>query len=518
MSYKTPYWYQKAALKAIFSHDFGTGHALVVHPTGSGKAVVIGCFCEKVIKNRPNQKILVLSDNQEILEQDHQTIKDQLPGMEIGLYSAGLGIRNILQLTVASIQSIFNIGERFTDLDLILVDEAHKVPYKRQGRYHIFFNAVRKPILGFTATPFRLECGLLTSGPNPFFKHIIHEVTADELVKDKKLCPFTTKETKAVMNASKIKKIGREYSISALSLKFDRPAITNLILDELATYYPGRNKMLVYGIDIDHANHIAEGLNERKIVAEVLHTKTKNQRTEIIENFKNGFSSALVSVAMLTTGVNIPSVDMIALLRPTASMSLLWQIIGRGGRIAPGKRNCLVLDFGGSLLKLGPMYDPSTKKRREIKTKNDPVMKACPECLELLFIAVSQCPECGYKFRFKHGLSLKPVDLKEVSMRNWFQVSEVFYRLQSSRQGGFPMLVAEYICGRRTFKDFICLEHYHNFGRRMAEKWWKKRWSERPFVPDTVKKGLQCARFLKTPKRIQVDLSKKYPEIKKYEF
>ena len=516
----TPYWYQKEAIESIFKH-FKTNkeNPLIVAPTGSGKSIIIACFCEKVIRCWPGQKILILSDNQDILLQDYKTIKKQIPGFPIGVYSSGLRSKTIKNLTVAGIQTIYNKPELFHKFNLILVDEAHKIPYSRKGRYHTFFKVISKPVVGFTATPFRLECGSLVSGSNPFFSKIIYEIDMDVLVKDNKLSPVTAKEPRQKMDVSKIKKVAGEFSLSDLSLKFDRQVVTNLILDELVEYYPLRKKWLLYAIDTKHADHIAEGLTQRGIETKALHTRVLKTRTTTLKEFKQGNFPAIVSVAMLTTGIDIPDVDLIGLLRPTASLSLHIQIIGRGTRKAQGKENCLVLDFAGNLLRNGPINKPVVKNKELSKGGGQSIMKSCPECFEIVHIAVRTCPDCNFKFEFQHHLNptpttFNPLELKEL---HWFKVEKVLYKQQKSKKNQIPMLMANYHCGLRIFKDYVCLEH-DSQARHIAVNWWKRRCSISYLVPENVSEALRYVSKLKKPKKLLVNTSFKFPQIKEYKF
>jgi DNA repair protein RadD len=121
----TPYKFQSEAITSIFNFFYrgNKGNPLVVAPTGSGKSIIIACFCGIVSKRWPNQKILVISHVKEILGQNYATIKKHLKNSEIGLYSAGLKSKTIKNITVAGIQSIYNKPELFDQFNIILVDE-----------------------------------------------------------------------------------------------------------------------------------------------------------------------------------------------------------------------------------------------------------------------------------------------------------------------------------------------------------------------------------------------------------
>jgi len=510
-----PFDYQQEAIDAIFDYfRSNKGNPLVVAPTGSGKSVIIAEFTRIVKSWWPNQKILILSHDMEILSQDHKAVSRQNPDLEIGLYSAGLKSKVIKDITVAGIQSVYKQPDLFTDFNIVLLDEAHTVRYDNDSMYMKFLKALGKPVIGFTATPFRLGTGYLHLGDKAFFDDIIYTIKIKTLQDQGKLCKITNKQPGITMDASAIKKQAGDFIIKELSMAFDKEAITAEIVQDLALYKDVREKWLVYAIDIEHCEHIAEKLNEVGVKSEAIHSKTGLARGPIIDKFKQGQYQALVSVAMLTTGVDIPEVDMIVLMRPTASPVLHVQIIGRGMRVAEGKEDCLVRDYAGNLQRNGPIDAPVIKLAGD--GNGQPIMKVCEECDEIVHIAVRTCPACGTEFIFKHNLTSMAAGGEVISRELWYPVTGIYYDYYVGGRGR-PMLLVTHVCGITSFKKYVPIEHG---GRAtyQAKHWWKRR-TDQPF-PRTASEALDIATAggLNSPKRILVDTRGKYPEIKDVEF
>jgi len=523
MTFFIPFDFQKEAIESIFNYfnSGKTGNPLVVAPTGSGKSVIIADFCRYVIENWPDQKILVLSDDAEVLTQDFNAICKQVHDRSIvGLYSSGLKSKDKKQITVAGIQSIYKKTDPeedkviFTDFDIILLDEAHTVSYDKKSRYRKFFSKVNVPIVGLTATPFRLGTGFLHLAEGALFDEIVYTITIKALQDAGKLCEITSKQPGTVLDASSIKKQAGDFIIKELSMAFDRELITTEIVSDMAQYKDLRKKWMVYAIDIDHCEHVSETLNNAGIKSIALHSKTEGGRGQILNKFRDGEYQAIVSVAMLTTGVDVPEVDLIVLLRPTASPVLHVQIIGRGMRVSPLKDDCLVLDYAGNLLRNGPIDSPTIVLKG--KGNGEAMMKVCDGCNEIVPIATRTCKSCGAKFEFKHNLTAQSSDGNVIAQSNWHDVTNVAYQNRMSARGP-EMLVVFYQCGTRSFKENICFDH-GRFATHQAKYWWSRRSTLEGPPPHTSRQAFILSDSLMKPIKILVNESGKYDDIKEQIF
>jgi DNA repair protein RadD len=394
-----------------------------------------------------------------------------------------------------------------------LVHNCHTIPHHKEGRYNKFFKQITKPVIGFTATPYRLGYGYLHLGEYKFFDDIVYTIPIKRLQDEGYLCRLTCKGTKKRLNPEGIKKQAGDFMIKKLSMAFDREKITEDIISELLIYKKLRKKWLLFAIDIKHAEHITDQLLQNGIRAGVVHSKMTGNRDAIISGFKEGKYQCLVSVAVLTTGFDAPDVDLIGLLRPTSSPVLHVQIIGRGLRTSDGKDDCLVLDFAGNLMRNGPIDAPIIKIKG--KGGGEPIMKECNNCYEIVHAAVRVCPCCKTEFQFRHKLSTKSANRELLSLEEWYDVEDVKYsRYVGSK--GTPMLKVSYVCGIRRFNEFICLQH-NGYAKHKAHHWWKRR-CDKYNPPLTAQEGLEKSSFLSQPNKILVEESGKYPNIKEMVF
>ncbi|MBQ3446424.1 MAG: DEAD/DEAH box helicase family protein, partial [Synergistaceae bacterium] len=209
--------YQLKAIRETYKylreHD---GNPCIVAPTGSGKAHIIAGFCEDILKRKPDAKILVLSHVKELLVQDAEKIRLAWPEAPLGIYSAGLGTKEISSITVAGIQSIWRKPEELGRIDVVIVDEAHMIQNEDEGMYRRLLSSLHElnpkmRMIGLTATPYRLGQGLLTEGDDAIFQTLIECVTIEELVKRGFLARLTSTFTDLQMNVEGIKKVQGDY-------------------------------------------------------------------------------------------------------------------------------------------------------------------------------------------------------------------------------------------------------------------------------------------------------------------
>ena len=172
------------------------------------------------------------------------------------------------------------------------------------------------------------------------------------------------------------------------------------------------------------------------------------ERDRVIGAFKRGEIRALASMGVLTTGFNAPSVDLIAMLRPTKSTGLYVQMAGRGTRLAPGKENCLVLDFAGNVARHGPI-DLVRPQRPRGDGEGDAPVKTCPECRSILPAAATECPDCGYAFpprEIKIDRTASTLAILSTGKAQWVDVTEIGYA-RHDKPGRPPSLRVDYHCG-----------------------------------------------------------------------
>jgi len=175
--------YQQESIDSLYTH-FGKfdGNPLIVLPTGTGKSVVIAKFLQGAIEAWPDTRIVMVTHVKELIAQNFQTLIRNWPEAPAGIYSAGLNRRDIhSQIVCAGIQSIYKRAYELQGVDLILVDEAHLIPRSSDTMYGQFLREVKEinpdvKVIGFTATPYRMDSGMLHTGKDHLFDAIAYEI------------------------------------------------------------------------------------------------------------------------------------------------------------------------------------------------------------------------------------------------------------------------------------------------------------------------------------------------------
>lgn len=520
--------YQIAAVESIFQYyESGkTGNPVIVLPTGAGKTIVLSSFIKEVLTRYPQESILVASHVQEILEQDLADLRAALPFISIGVYSAGLGKKQIKKVTVAGIQSLFRCKE-LPPFSLMIIDESHMVPASGTGMYLTTIERLRQKnpnmkCLGLTATPYRLDSGLIYgSGSDFIFSDVCFEITISELVEMGYLAPLVGKNAATQADLSKLRRRKGDFIQSEVESAMDRPELVRGAVEEMLRFGHDRKSWLVFCSGIEHAKHVEAELRDNGITAESIFGDTdKGIRKRRIQQFRNKQFRALVGCQVLTTGFNAPNVDMVAILRPTESAGLFVQICGRGTRLYPGKENCLLLCFGGNLERFGPVDQITVAcyqkedGTEELEVKSAPV-KTCPQCRTVVPAPSVACLDCGFEFpprEVQHDTvasSANPLSGQPVPPRV-FPVTAIDYDLHRG-QNGKPSMRVTYWSGLDSVSEWWGFERADVMGLR-ATNWWQSRTREPGKTPTTSADAVRRApQELKPP---QVVLVRKKPGTK----
>lgn len=516
--------YQQAAITAIYGYfQTHTGNPLVVIPTAGGKSLVMASFIEGVLKAWPDQRILIVTHVRELIAQNHAEMIGLWPDAPEGIYSAGLGKREAqAQILFAGIQSIHRRAAEIGQTDLVLIDEAHLIPGKSSTMYRRFLDALKAinpalKVIGLTATPFRLDCGMLHEGQNALFTDIAYEAPVRELIDAGYLSPLVSKQPATRLDVSKVGTRAGDFIARDLAAAVDQDAITRAAVTEIIEHGRDRKSWLAFCSGVEHARHVAEEFGRQGISCRTIFGDTpKDERDAILAAFKRGEIRALASMGVLTTGFNAPGVDLIALLRPTQSAGLYVQMVGRGTRLAPGKENCLVLDFAGNVRRHGPI-DLVRPKRPGDGGGGEAPTKVCPDCDSIIALSAMECPDCGYVFPAREvKIAPTAATLPVLSPKQqWLPVTGVSYS-RHDKAGGRPSLKVTYSCGLATYSEWVCLEH-QGYARQKAAEWWRKRAPGCP-VPLSVAEALAQTSRLARPSDISVRPSGRYLEISGYRF
>lgn len=502
--------YQADAVQAVYEHLRTRGdHPCVVLPTAGGKTPAMAAICRDAVQQWGG-RVLILAHVKELLEQAVDKLHAMAPDLqdEIGVYSAGLCSRDTDHpIIVAGIQSVYKRAVELDAFDLILIDEAHMIPPGNagggEGMYQQFLAKAKivNPnvrLIGLTATPYRMTTGTICGpAPDHLLNHICYEVGVRELIVQGYLCPLKSKAGKRKADTSGLHLRGGEFIAGEVEALMDDDSLVRSACREIIDHTRERHSVLIFASGVQHALHVQRVLGEMGHECGFVCGDTLPfDRAETLMRFKAGDLRYLVNVNVLTTGFDAPNIDCVALLRPTNSPGLYYQMVGRGFRLHPSKENCLVLDFGGNILRHGPVdaMDVNGKTPGE----GEAPVKECPECHELIHAAYSACPECGYQFpppdRKKHDqkASTAGVLTGEVA-ETQYTVNEVCYSVHRKRGADedHPRTMrVEYRVGFKQYQsEWVCPEHPRNgYARQKFEAWWRAR-SNEP-LPNTAEQAV----------------------------
>lgn len=395
MMYQLRDYQQDASDSAVrFFSTKNDRNGLLILPTGAGKSLVIAD-----IAFRLGEPLLVLQPSREILSQNYCKLKSY--GVEdCSIYSASLNSKEISRITFATIGSIMAHIDDFDHFKYIIVDEAHNVNAS-QGQYKDFFVKVKRKILGLTATPYRLNSALqyldkegrqhyrpkdeegsqqfderllkrelrmetkcvlkfLTRTRPRVFHDVVYQVDISTLLERGYLAKVEYFDL-SIVDQSRLKRnsTGMDFDDRSLSDEFKQNDFGNYLLDvvnRLRCPKRGgpRRGILVFSKYIDECEALCKKLPSCAVVTG---STPKKERDYILENFKSGCIEVLVNVGVLTTGFDYPELDTVVMARPTMSLALYYQILGRGIRPHPSKSSTWFIDLAGNIKRFGRVED-----------------------------------------------------------------------------------------------------------------------------------------------------------------
>jgi DNA repair protein RadD len=444
--------YQQRTIDQLYAwfEAGGKGNPCLVLPTGSGKSHIVAALCKDAIQNWPETRVLMLTHVKELIEQNAEKMRQHWPGAPMGIYSAGIGRRDLGEpITFAGIQSVRSKAREIGHVDLVIIDECHLVNHKDEGGYRRLLeqlNAINPAlrVVGLTATPYRLGHGLITDKP-ALFDALIEPVSIEELVFKGYLATLRSKVTKAKLDTSGVHKRGGEFIESELQAAVDTDDNNQRVVQEIIGLAGDRKAWLMFCTGVKHAQHVAQVLQQHGIAAECVTGETpKRERERMLDEFKSGKLRALTNANVLTTGFDYPDIDLIAMLRPTMSASLYVQMAGRGMRVKSHTDHCLVLDFAGVVATHGPITAVQPPKKGG-DGDGEPPVKVCDNCGELVHISVMVCPACDYAFppRGLKKLKLHNDDIMGMEGKD-FNVTSWVWRRHISKASGNLMLACTY--------------------------------------------------------------------------
>lgn len=485
-----PRYYQKEAVESVWQHlNNKSGNPCIVIPTAGGKSYVMGSIANTVV-NDFGGRVMLLAHVKELLQQNQKACAQVNPNlaMRTGIYSAGLKSREYKDdIVVAGIQSAYKDATKFGKRDLIIVDEAHLIAPKVSGMYMRFLSDAYKVnpnirVVGLTATPYRMKGGMIC-GPDNMLNEVCYDISVKRLIDDGFLSKMITKATADPVDFSSVRTLGGEFDRRQVSEIIEEGGLVEQSCQEIYGYTKERNSVILFCHSVEHSHEVARTLeritNDR--VAEVYGDTHADERRETLTAFKAGSIKYLCNVGVLTTGFDAPNIDCVVLLMPTKSPGKYYQCVGRGFRIHPGKGDCLVLDYGGNIMRHGPVDAMQINDKAKTKTGQAPA-RTCPDCQTVVHISVGICPECGYIWpveeKEKHDAraSSAPIISGEVSdevCRVQRCSMEVHKKKGGSKKDPRTVRIDYQMMAGWKQSEWVCPEH-SGYARQKFIKWWSE--------------------------------------------
>lgn len=356
--------YQKDNKEKIYEAWKDKRSVMLQMPTGTGKTRLFSSIIKDIESYSTAHGVeitcLVMVHRMELIDQIVNTLMSSY-GLETGIIQAGFRQRPELSLQVASVQTLSRRLEKWTEkkFDFIIVDEAHHIP---ADSYLKIINAFPEAkLLGVTATPYRLS----GEGFTDIFDELIVSPSVKEFIDMGILSKYdyhsVRPNSEIQRDLDQLKHFqGGDYTDADMTRVCDNDHIRAQVVETYLKYAKGK-KGIIYTINKVHNYNLCQDFREHGITTVAIDSSTPSDvRNKYIEDFKEGKIDIICNVNIFSEGFDCPDIEFIQLARPTQSLSMFLQQVGRGLRISEGKEKCLFLDNVGLYNRFG---FPSTKRR-----------------------------------------------------------------------------------------------------------------------------------------------------------
>ncbi|MEY9198706.1 DNA repair protein RadD [Sinorhizobium fredii] len=540
-----PRYYQFEAVDAVFAYwQEEAGHPLVDMATGTGKSGTMAMLTKRLIDGWPDMRVMNVTHVEELVGSNFHEFIDQAPFSPSGIYAASLGRRDArAQVLFAQLQTVWDKAEHIGHVDVLEIDEVHLVPSDGNTMYRKLIAALMTinpdmKIVGFTATPYRLDSGRLDEGDDRLFDKVVYTYSIAQAIEDGYLTRLTSKPCDVKYDMTGVGRQGGDFKKSDLAKATDKEELTRAAVVEIMAYANEENRRtaILFCNGIEHATHVRDEIRSHGKTCEVLSGKTpKGERRRIIEDLKAGRLWGCTNDNVLSVGTNIPCVDLVVDMAPTESTNRYVQRAGRGTRViwprgfdpestdAEGRKaaiargpkpNCRYMNFAGNIERHGPV-DCVTPKTPG-KGTGEPPIKICMRCEEICAAGARVCPNCGAEFEFeeKPKFTARPTDVAILAT-----VAEPESRLVSSRtfrhhpgKGDKPDSVkVTYMVGMTAMNEWCCPAH-KGYAKTRADRYWRDHLGKTPF-PSSAMEWLHRQDELAATIEIKVKPNGKYWDV-----
>lgn len=385
--------YQVEAVRRL-RREFANGAnaVILVMPTGAGKTVVASEIVKKAVAK--GSKVLFLAHRTELIEQCAAKLREL--DILFGIIKAGYPTTITAPVQIASVQSLAR-RETFPP-DIIVVDECH---HTMAATYRNILNRFPNAItIGLTATPARTD----GKGLGDVFDGMVVATTYDELLSGGFLVPFR------VFSPSKLDMTG----VRTVAGDFSKRQVAEIVQssklygDITGTWKrtASDRRTLLFAASVQHSQDLVAAFQAEGIRADhVDGTTPVEERACLFREIQTGNLQVLSNVGVATEGTDLPAISCVILANPTKSIVLHQQMVGRGLRPAPGKRDLIILDHAGNHTRNGFVNEPiewgleGTSKTSGDKREKVPQVRVCPQCFLCLPGGTLDCPSCNYHWK-----------------------------------------------------------------------------------------------------------------------
>lgn len=407
------------------------------------------------------KRVLILVHRQELLMQSSRSLTDlEVPH---GLIAPGRPSTGVVD--VASVQTLDRrLRKQRFEYDFIIIDEAHHAVAATWKRILAAFPEAH--ILGVTATPVRTTAEGLGVSSGGIFDDLVIGPTVEELVSGGFLVEPEVYAPPVEFDLTGIRKRAGDFVASEVAKRVDKPTITGSAVDHYKRLSPGE-PAIAFCASIAHAEHVASTFREAGFSFAVIHGGLgDHERRELISGLASGRVQGLTSVDLISEGTDIPVVSVGILLRPTQSLGLYLQQVGRVLRPAPGKSRALILDHVASCLKFGLptetfIWSLDGVRKRSASNDNEISVRQCKKCFAVFEKSVA-CPFCGHTNTVETRKQIQETDgeLKRISKEEIERA-----RLAKRREER----------AAKTFEELLKIERERNYKPGWAHFRWAAR-------------------------------------------
>jgi DNA repair protein RadD len=548
--------YQSACIDAVFGW-WAAGRQgewpCVVLPTAAGKTVIFSMLLKRLFEQFPNVTALILAHRKELIEQAEAKLKSVWPGAPVGVYAASLGRREAsARILVAARDTVANKLDHIGQRTFVIIDEAHNINQKEEGRYRKILADLKERyphlvVIGFTATPFRLGQGRIY-GKGKLFADVCFKIGMQDLISQGFLAPLTSQAVGAgEIDTTGVRTVGGDFDERELAEIATADALVDAALADwkAKAFDTGREATVFFCVSRLHAQIVSEKLARMDIDCPFVTGETPDaERTALLAGFARGDFPAIANVGILTEGWDCPRCDCIALLRPTQSAALYVQMVGRGLRLSENKADCLVLDYGGNIKRLGPVdqADVAEPKGGDRKNKKSgpcdvctrDLCKTCGDwgiaddgkgawiggCGHHNATGAKQCEACGQPFISHDTRSAAGGIISTERVIEVFDVEEVSVRAATSREGKRYLRVAYQVSLFECFYKNVMLGYPGYAGQKAAREWERiAACGEAPDTPDMAVHSIESGDYALRPvARIHVDTASRWKDVVHVEY